>query len=126
MKIKYQFDNETVEIEVSEEWGSILADLDRQEYNNNHKESRRHYHLDACTYEGEDFAAEDPALTALLERDDRVAKAVETLPPAQRELMKAMFWDGMSQSEYARLRAVSKATVSIAYHRAIKKLREIL
>ena len=33
MKIKYAFADETVEIEVSEEWGNILIDLDRQEYN---------------------------------------------------------------------------------------------
>lgn len=30
MKIKYAFADETVEIEVSEEWGNILIDLDRQ------------------------------------------------------------------------------------------------
>ena len=42
MKIKYAFADETVEIEVSEEWGNILIDLDRQEYNNDHAETRRH------------------------------------------------------------------------------------
>lgn len=36
MKIKYQFATETVEIEVSENWGNVIVDLDRQEYNNNH------------------------------------------------------------------------------------------
>lgn len=31
MKIKYQFATETVEIEVDDDWGSLVIDLDRQE-----------------------------------------------------------------------------------------------
>ena len=56
MKIQYKFASETIAIEVSDEWGEILIDLDRQEYNNDHKETRRHYHMEGCVYEGEDFA----------------------------------------------------------------------
>ncbi|HWQ88665.1 MAG TPA: hypothetical protein VN374_01675 [Desulfitobacteriaceae bacterium] len=37
MKIKYEFANEIIEIEVAEEWGNLLIDLDRQEYNINQK-----------------------------------------------------------------------------------------
>ena len=33
MKIKYQFATETVEIEVADDWGNLVIDLDRQEYN---------------------------------------------------------------------------------------------
>ena len=47
MKIKYQFATETVEIEVTENWGNVIVDLDRQEYNNNHTETRRHCSLEA-------------------------------------------------------------------------------
>lgn len=65
MKIKYEFTNETVEIEVDEEWGNILVDLNRQEYNINYKETRRHYSLDACQFEGADFAVENEELDAL-------------------------------------------------------------
>ena len=39
MKIRYQFATETVEVEVSEELGNIIVDLNRQEYNNHHKET---------------------------------------------------------------------------------------
>ena len=47
MKIKYEFANETVEIDVTEEWANVIIDLDRQEYNIDHKETRRHCSLDA-------------------------------------------------------------------------------
>ena len=42
MKIKYAFATETVEIEVEDTWATVLIDMDRQEYNNDQKESRRH------------------------------------------------------------------------------------
>lgn len=47
MKIKYEFANEAVEIEVEEKWATIVLDLDREEYNDNHRETRRHCSLDA-------------------------------------------------------------------------------
>ena len=50
MKYKYEFANENKTIEISEEWISVLEELDRLEYNNNHAETRRHVSLD----DGED------------------------------------------------------------------------
>lgn len=47
MKIKYEFANEAIEIEVEEKWATIILDLDREEYNGNHRETRRHCSLDA-------------------------------------------------------------------------------
>ena len=52
MKIKYEFANETVEIEVEENWGAVLVELDRQEYNNDHAETRRHISLESSVEEG--------------------------------------------------------------------------
>ena len=43
MKIRYEFTNgEISEIEVDESLGELLVELDRQAYNNDHKETRRH------------------------------------------------------------------------------------
>lgn len=55
MKIKYQFANESIEIEVSDDWGNILIGLDRLEYNVNQKETRRHVSLNGMDYEYEIF-----------------------------------------------------------------------
>ena len=55
MKIKYEFVDGDVELEVSDEWASVLAELDRLERNNDKKEKRRHYSLEARTYEGADI-----------------------------------------------------------------------
>ena len=48
MKVRYEFvTGEFTEIEVDDSLGELLVDFDRQEYNNNHKETRRHCSLDA-------------------------------------------------------------------------------
>ena len=52
MKIKYEFADGDVEVDVPNEWASILVELDRLERNNDKKERRRHYSLDSCVYEG--------------------------------------------------------------------------
>ena len=46
MKIRYEFATGTVEVEVSAEMAALHMELDRIEYNNNHKETRRHVSLD--------------------------------------------------------------------------------
>ena len=65
MKIQYKFATETVTIEVDDRWGELLVDLNRQEYNNDHKETRRHSSMDALAEQGVQFAAEQDALAAL-------------------------------------------------------------
>ena len=51
MKIKYEFvTGETVEVEVDDSIGKVMVELDRIEYNNDHKETRRHCSLSAIKY----------------------------------------------------------------------------
>ena len=58
MKIRYEFvTGEFSEIEVDDSLGELLVDFDRQQYNNDHKETRRHVSLDGMDYEGEIFAS---------------------------------------------------------------------
>ena len=129
MKIQYKFASETIAIEVSDEWGEILIDLDRQEYNNDHKETRRHYHMEGCVYEGEDFAVDDPALARLLEDDGLLAKlpsAVTSLLPRQRRLINQVFVEKKTYVAIAREDGVDESAVRKAVGRALKKLEKLL
>lgn len=45
MKIKYEFADGEVEVDVPNEWASILVELDRLERNNDKKERRGTIHL---------------------------------------------------------------------------------
>ena len=129
MKIKYHFVDETVEIEVSDEWGDILIDLDRQEYNNNHTETRRHYHLDGCVYEGADFAVEDKALAALIEDMDiakHLPQAIRKLPADQQKLIRELFYKRVTLTEYAKQNGISQPAATKRKQKALKNLKNIL
>jgi hypothetical protein len=79
MKVSYQFANESVEVEVEEAWGELLMDMDRKEYNNDHKETRRHASLDELN--------QDDALSSRREdnREDEILRKEE-----MNELVKAL------------------------------------
>ena len=103
MKIEYKFVTGAVEVEVSNEWGTLLVDMDRQEYNNDHKETRRHISLDACQYEGATFATEDFGFDAVLDRDEAkklVAAALPRLTEAQCHLIHALYFEGVPPKVY--------------------------
>lgn len=125
MKIKYQFATEETEIEVDEQWATILVDLDRKEYNNDHKETRRHYSLEARQYEGSDYSLYDEGLMELLGRnfqEDKLHDAIEQLTPAQQELVHKIFFEGYSINEYAAMCGVGKSAIS----RRISRIKNYL
>lgn len=82
MKVRYEFVNgEISEIEVDDNLGELLVDFDRQEYNNDHKETRRHTSLDGMEYEGEAFLSPENTEEQVLKREDmaRLLRAMEAL-----------------------------------------------
>ena len=125
MKIKYQFATEIVEIEVDDDWGNLVIDLDRQEYNNDHKETRRHVSLDAALYEGEAFADEGAGLEKYAERID-LQRAISTLTDHQQRIIKGYFFDGLTDVELGEELGISEAGVRQAANRALKQLRKII
>ena len=125
MKIKYQFATETVEIEVADDWGNLVIDLDRQEYNNDHTETRRHVSYDALDFDGDALAVEDPALTAYTEQDDLRA-AIARLTPNQQYIIRAYYFEGRTFTDIAQTLGVSVSSVTRAAERAKKTLKKSL
>lgn len=129
MKIRYQFVNEAMDIEVEESWGSLLVGLDRWEYNNNQTETRRHISLSALSFEGDFFATEDDDLAALFTDDSeeqKLKKAITLLKPKQQELIYAIYLEGMSVSEYALKEGVSQPAISQRLDTTLKNLKKLL
>lgn len=130
MRIHYEFSDKTVEIEVNDEWGNILIDLDRQEYNVNHKETRRHTSLDGLDFEGKLFAdnIDIPHLLEQKETAQMVRAAVEQLKPKQRDLIYALYLSDkpVSQAEYGRRLGIAETSVQQNARRAKQALKEIL
>lgn len=125
MKIKYRFATETVEIEVAEDWWNLVIDLDRQEYNNDHTETRRHVSYDALDFDGDALATEDPALTAYTEQDDLRA-AIARLTPNQQYIIHAYYFEGRTFTDIAQALGVGVSSVTRAAERAKKTLKKFL
>ena len=129
MKIQYKFATETISIDVPDDWGEILIDLDRQEYNNDHKETRRHYSLEAKVYEGMDYAAEDSGLEAIFAGptdEERLHTAIWQLSPDQQAMIRAIYFDGVSVNDYAARMGVTQSAISHRLQTVKKKLKKLL
>lgn len=127
---RYHFSNgETISIDVSDDWGEILIDLDRLEYNNDHKETRRHYSLEGKVYEGKDYAVEDPGLEALFAgptNEERLRDAIQKLAPDQQAMIRAIYFDGVSVNDYAARMGVTQSAVSHRLQTVKKKMKKLL
>ena len=129
MKFKYQFANETVDVDVDEKWGAILLDLDRHEYNNDQTESRRHASLNAMEYEGEVFidpSADVSAQVDLSEAQENLCRAMDSLLPQQKALLKKVFFEGIPAAEIARQEGVNKSSVHKRLQRIFEQLKKVL
>lgn len=129
MQIKYEFVNETVEFDVEEKWANLVIEYNRQEYNNNRKETRRHNLLSSYSYENEVFMTEDENLNALFNDTGlvkRLHSAMQHLTDKQRAVIKAIYFDGIAATDYAKQIGVSKSAVSHQLESAKKKIRKYL
>ena len=128
MKIKYEFVTGAVEVEVTDDWGTILVDLDRQEYNINHKETRRHCSLDAYNLDDALFPSDEDVLRDILTAEDnqRLFEAIAHLDAEQQKLVRAIFFRKMSVSEYAKRHRITQPAASQRKKAALKKLKEFL
>ena len=129
MKITYEFvTGEISEVEVDESLGGMLLDLDRQQYNNDQKETRRHISLDGMDYEGELFASAEDTEREVEHREDmaRLFSAMEALSPSQRELVEEVYFEERKITDIAREEGVSKQSVHERVQRALKKLEKNL
>ena len=129
MKITYEFvTGEVSEAEVDERLGGMLLDLDRQQYNNDKKETRRHVSLDGMDYEGELFVSAEDTEGEAERREDmaRLFSAMEALSPSQRELVEEVYFEERKITDIAREEGVDKSAVSHRLERIHKKLKKIL
>ena len=126
MKIKYEFANETIEIEVEEEWADIVIDLDRQEYNLNHKETRRHCSLEAYNLDDALLPSDENVERDVIDDEDkkRLYKAIAALTPDQQELVRRVYFNNERLADIAREQGVSRAALTNRMNRIIASLKK--
>ena len=126
MKITYEFvTGEVSEAEVDERLGGMLLDLDRQQYNNDQKETRRHVSLAGMDYEGELFVSAEDTEGEAVRREDMawLYSAMEILSPAQRELLEKVYFEERKITDIAREEGVSHVAVRDRLERIYKKIK---
>lgn len=128
MKIKYEFANEVIEIEVSDDWGEIVIELDRQEKLNDRKETRRHEQLDLALDESpwlkSDEELPDEIVARKLEEGARLRRAMNHLSEKQMDVIKEVYYRGYGITEYARMRGIAHSTASERLRSAEKVLKK--
>lgn len=129
MKIKYAFkDGVVTEVEVSDEIGAVIIDLDRQEYNINHKETRRHCSLDAFNLDDALFPSDDDVEAEVTTKDEyrRLYAAIALLEPQQKELVRQVFFNERKIVDIASEEGVSEAAIRNRLKKIIQRLKKIL
>ena len=125
--IKYRFaDGTTSEIEVTEEFYTLYAELVQQEKRNHWKETRRHISLEYLNENGIDFAS--PAadlLSVLIQQEDekQIHRAMAALSDKQKRLVQAVFYEGKSLREIARQVGISHQALSKQLATIYKKIK---
>lgn len=129
-------------INVDDEWVSVVADLDRLESNSDHNYHRqdrkgvRFCSWDVYNEFGNQAAGStDSAEEQVIEHEaiaefDAVAQllreAIDSLPPAWRDLIVQVFVEGRQQAEIAAARGVSKPAITKQKTKALAALRSAL
>ncbi len=129
MKISYEFvTGEVSEVEVDERLGGMLLDLDRQQYNNDKKETRRHVSLAGMDYEGELFVSAEDTEGEAVRREDMawLYSAMEILSPAQRELLEKVYFEERKITDIAREEGVSEAAIRNRLKKIYSRLKKFL
>ena len=129
VNIKYRFaDGHIEELEVEQEIAEALKELDRQEYNNTQKETRRHVTFDVSE-ELSWLAVEDQRLTQVLDgaiEEIRLHAAISELSTRQQTLIRNLFFHRKTQNAIADQLGISQQAVSDQLSTIIKNLKKLL
>lgn len=126
MKRTYHFINESKEVEIEEKWDQVLKELDRLEYNNNHRETRRHSSLDDPDGKGSRIPSEKNLEEEVERREEIVMlkRAVATLGQAQKDLLRRVYYLEEKQSEIAKAEGVKPTAISGRLQRIYTQLKK--
>ena len=129
VNIKYRFaDGHIEELEVEQEIAEALNELDRKEYNNMQKETRRHVTFDVSE-ELSWLAVDDQGLTRVLDGATEITRlhaAISKLSTRQQTLIRDLFFHRKTQAAIAEQLGISQQAVSDQLSTIIKKLKKLL
>ena len=128
MIIKYEFvTGESLEIEVEDNIGEVSIELDRDIYNSDHRETRRHNSVETMQEQGNqltDGSADIPTIIEQQETRKDLMHALNKLLPQQRELIHKVFIEGRSMADIAREECVTAKGIQNRINKIKTQLRK--
>lgn len=131
MKIKYEFvTGEKVYIDVNEEFGEIMLELDNELKNNNHRETEKHKSLSLSDRNIEIADLNSDIFEEAVKNinKDKLYKAISDLKPYEQELLHSLYLRKcpLTLSAYAKVLGVTEDVIRKRLTNIKNKLRNLL
>lgn len=129
MVIKYKFlDNATSEVEVDDELGKYITEMDEAAAKTDRKETRRHVYMSELEEKGHYIPDDSDPLDDVLkeERIKELMAAIEKLQPQQKELLIRVYWNKELQKDIAEDMGISQQAISKRLRAILKFLKNFL
>ena len=131
MKIEYRFvTGEKAAIEINGDFEEIILELDKEEYNWNRKETRRHKSLSLSDKSIENMSLSSDICDDVFKNIDKekLHNAIPLLKPDEQELINKIYLNKtkLSISDYAKLANVSHNAIKQRLKRIRKKLKSFI
>ncbi len=129
MNIKYEFvTGEIIEIQISDHIAEIVIEIERDTYNSNRRETRRHNSIEHMQGRGLQFSDKGASVIAIVEEketNEALHNMLDKLLPQQKELVQKVFFQGMSITQIARDEGVSETAIRNRLNKIYKKLKAL-
>lgn len=130
MKIKYEFlTGEVIEVEVPDDLGEVSVELDRDIFNNNRRETRRHSSFECLQEKGFQIADKSADVIPIIENREKyeaLFKALYKLLPQQRDLIEKVFFEGKPIVAVAEELGITKQACNRRLKKIYKQLKKFM
>lgn len=134
MKVKIKYYSEvtdtTVSFKVDQKWSNLILEIEREQYNVNHKESRRHEGLSLFDKDSKNSDLKANVCGQVLKKfsKDKLYATISKLKPKEQDLVQKIYLDDpqISQEEYAKELGIPAATLRKRTERVRDKLENLL
>ena len=128
MRIKLHQPTGIKKITVTEAEGKEIIELNRIEYNDNHRETRRHVSLEAYDPYGALVKDDTDPLQEVINKEemDQLHHSINQLKPEQQKLVMKKFWNDMKQVDIAKDDGVTKMAITKLFQTIYRRLKKNL
>ena len=130
MKIQYSYcDGQSISIEVEDGLGEIIIQLEKDEYNGNRRETRRHESYSDDNDKRDTLVDPEADVEADVIRsaeNNRLYQAIQALQPQQQELVQQIYFENRKITDIAQAQGVTEGAVRGRLRKIHIRLKKLL